>query len=214
MKTTVLSLFAAVAALTLVSCGDVGDAPEAKAGQAVKVEEMDQENGGGYMIDTARSSVSWKAAKVTNAHDGGFRDYSGVVMANGGEITGVKINIATPSIWSDNEKLTGHLKSADFFKVDAHPTATFQADRFEKFDSAGFTHRVTGNLTMLGTTKSVVFPATISVNQNEVAAKADFIINRKDWNIVYTGKPDDLISNDVRIIFDIVAKKSEPVATL
>lgn len=67
------------------------------------------------------------------------------------------------------------------------------------------THRVTGNLTLLGTTKSVVFPATVSVAGNEVSAKADFIINRKDWNIVYTGMPDDLINDDVRIIFNVVA---------
>jgi polyisoprenoid-binding protein YceI len=211
MKTISLSLFAAVAAVTLVSCGGVGEAPEAKTSQPVIVNEM---AGGRYMIDTTRSRVAWKAAKISLAHDGGFRQYSGTLTADGNQVTGVDITIATPSIWSDNEKLTGHLKTTDFFKVDAYPTATFRADRFEKFDSAGFTHRVTGNLTMLGTTKSVVFPAKISVNEKEVAAKADFIINRKDWNIVYTGKPDDLIDNDVRIIFDIVAKKSEPVTTL
>jgi polyisoprenoid-binding protein YceI len=211
MKTTFYSLFAAIAAVTLISCGGVGEAPEAKTSQAVIVNEA---AGTRYIIDTAQSKVSWKAAKVSLAHDGGFREFSGTVTADGNEVTGVNITIATPSIWSDNEKLTGHLKKTDFFNVETYPTATFQAASFEKFDSAGFTHRVTGNLTMLGTTKSVVFPATINVNGEEIAAKADFIINRKEWNIVYAGKPDDLIDDDVRIIFDIAAKKSEPVTTL
>jgi polyisoprenoid-binding protein YceI len=151
---------------------------------------------------------------VTSSHDGGFREFSGSISADADKVTGVNLTIATPSVWSDNDKLTGHLKSPDFFNVEAHPTAAFQANSFEKFDSAGFTHRVTGNLTMLGTTKSVVFPATISVNEQEVAAKADFIINRKDWNIVYKGSPDDLVKDDVRIIFDIVAKKGDAVAVL
>jgi polyisoprenoid-binding protein YceI len=193
-----------------VACGNVGDAPEAKTGDAVTVSEG---SGGQYRIDTTRSSVKWKAAKVTNAHDGGFREYDGTVTVNGDDVTAVRLNIQTRSIWADNEKLTGHLKSDDFFQVEKHPTATFEADRFEKIDSAGMTHMVTGNLTLLGNTKSVSFPASITVRDSVVNAKADFIINRKDWGIVYTGAPDDLIRDDVRIIFDITAMRSEPLAT-
>jgi polyisoprenoid-binding protein YceI len=67
---------------------------------------------------------------------------------------------------------------------------------------------VTGNLTMHGVTHGVTFPATIKVDGNTVTARADFKISRKDWGVVYPGQPDDLISDDVRIIFDIVASKA------
>lgn len=208
MKTTFLSIFAGIVAMTFAACGGVGDAPEATTGEAVALAGS---SGGTFAIDTARSSVAWRAAKVSMAHDGGFRDYSGSVTVDGANVTGVDLTINTASIWSDNEKLTGHLMSPDFFNVEGHPTASFAASTFEKLDTAGATHRVTGNLTMLGVTKSVVFPAMISVGASEVAAKADFIVNRKDWNIVYAGMPDDLIDDDVRIVFDIVAAP-QPVA--
>jgi polyisoprenoid-binding protein YceI len=202
-------LAVALAATVMVSCGDVGDAPEASTGDAVTVAEG---AGGQYRIDTTRSKVEWKAAKVTNAHDGGFREYDGTVTVNGDSVTAVRLNINTTSIWADNEKLTGHLKSDDFFQVEKHPTATFEADRFARIDSGGMTHMVTGNLTMLGNSKAVTFPAAINVANDVVTAKADFIINRKDWGIVYTGAPDDLIRDDVRIIFDITATKAQPTA--
>jgi polyisoprenoid-binding protein YceI len=196
-------------ATLFMACGKVGDAPEAKTGEAVTVT---QGSGGEYRIDTTQSKIGWKAAKVTRAHDGGFRQFDGTVNVNGDSVTAVHLTIQTSSIWADDEKLTGHLKSPDFFKVEEHPTATFEADRFVPIDSAGLTHMVTGNLMLLGATKSVTFPAKITVAGNEVKATGDFIINRKDWGIVYPGAPDDLISDDVRLLLDITAVKAEPVA--
>jgi hypothetical protein len=40
-----------------------------------------------------------------------------------------------------------------------------------------------------------------------VSVDAEFAINRKDFNIVYAGKPDDLIKDDVLIKLTIRAKK-------
>jgi hypothetical protein len=36
--------------------------------------------------------------------------------------------------------------------------------------------------------------------------KSEFAINRKDFNIVYPGKPDDLIKDEVLLKLDIAAK--------
>lgn len=190
-------------AVAIAACGDVGDAPKAKTGEKVEVE---QSGGKVLTIDTAKSKVDWKAAKVTKAHDGGFDSFGGTVTVNEGKIASVDVTIQTPSIFSDTEKLTGHLKSPDFFDVEKYPTATFEASSFqEQSDTAGNTHLVTGNLTMHGVTHSITFPAKINVTDGGVTAQADFIINRKDWGIVYTGAPDDLIRDDVRILLDIVA---------
>ncbi len=190
------------ALLLLAACGNVGDAPEAQTGEAVAVADA---AGEALPIDTTRSRVDWRAAKVTNAHDGGFGTFSGTVSVGDGEVTGVEVLIDARSIWSDNDRLTGHLKSADFFDVEAYPEARFVADRFAPVDSAGATHLVTGNLTMHGQTHAVTFPASISVDGGAVQAAADFIIDRTNWGITYTGKADDLIENDVRLIFDVVA---------
>jgi polyisoprenoid-binding protein YceI len=200
-----VGLLASVAA----ACGNVGDAPQAATGDSVTVAKG---SGREYRIDTARSTVAWKAAKVTRAHDGGFREYDGTINVDGDSITAVHMTIRTRSIWADDEKLTGHLKSRDFFQVDEHPIATFDADRFTPIDSGGMTHMVTGNLSLLGRTKSVTFPATVTMSDSTVTAHADFIVDRKDWGLAYPGAPDDLIRDDVRIIFDVTAIRSSPVA--
>ena len=60
---------------------------------------------------------------------------------------------------------------------------------------------------MHGVTRAITFPATIGVSANEVTVNAEFAINRKDFGIVYPGKPDDLIADDVALKFEIHAKK-------
>lgn len=197
-----LSILSLLLVLGLSACAGVGDAPEAATGDAVNVATAE---GLTLPIDTARSEINWKAAKVTRAHDGGFHAFDGTVTVGSGTVTGVNLTIDLNSLWSDEERLTGHLKNEDFFDVPQYPTATFEASQFEAVDSAGATHLVTGNLTMHGVTRSVTFPATIGVSEQEVTAAADFIINRRNWEINYDGAANDLIENDVRILFDIVA---------
>ncbi len=195
--------------LLIAACGDVGDAPEAQVGDAVEVSEL---AGDTYVIDSTRSELKWRAAKVTRAHDGGFRDFSGVLTVADGQVAGVDVTIDTRSIWSDTERLTGHLKSPDFFEVERYPEATFRSASVTPIDSTGATHLVSGNLTMHGQTNGVTFPATIHVQNGEIHASADFIINRTDWGINYTGQADDLIENNVRLIFELVAVPQQTVA--
>ncbi len=200
----------ALALLLLAACAGVGDAPDAATGDAVAVANPE---GTTLAIDTARSRVDWKAAKVTRAHDGGIHDFSGTITVSGSDVTGVTLDMDLNSIWSDTEKLTGHLMSDDFFDVAQFPTARFEASDFAPLDSAGATHTVTGNLTMHGVTRGVSFPASILVTTGGATATADFIINRRDWNINYDGKADDLIRDDVRILFSVVAGTADvPVA--
>lgn len=208
----ICALSCAIIGITSIGCGKVGDAPEAKTGEAVDVQKT---VGGIYTIDTSKSSIGWKAAKITRAHDGGFHTFDGTVTVDGDSVTAVNITIDAASIWTDPDDLTRHLKSDDFFAVDKYPTATFETSQLVKTDSVpGATHIVTGNLTIRGNKHSVAFPATINVGPQGVTAKADFKINRKDWGIVYPGAPDDLIRDDVRIIFDITAIPSAPQARL
>lgn len=193
----------ALLALLLAACGgDVGDAPIAQTGAAV---DLTTAAGVELPIDPQRSEVTWRGAKVTGAHDGGFNTFAGTVTVNEGDVVGVDVNIDMNSLYSDNDDLTGHLLSDDFFSAPTHPEGGFVATSFSPAAGDSATHMVTGNLTMRGVTNSVTFPATIRVAEDMVTADADFIIDRQQWGIVYEGRPDDLISDEVRIMFDIVA---------
>lgn len=68
---------------------------------------------------------------------------------------------------------------------------------------------MTGDLEMRGVKKSVKFPATITITPSDVAVKAEFSINRKDFGIVYAGNADDLIRDDVVIKLDLKSAKKK-----
>ena len=92
--------------------------------------------------------------------------------------------------------------SPDFFNVDQNPTATFAVT---SITPAGDNYQVTGNLNLHGVTKSISFPANISIAADAVKIKAEFAINRRDFNVNYPGMPNDLIRDNVVIKLDVTA---------
>ena len=109
------------------------------------------------------------------------------------------INIDTASVTTDDDSLTTHLKTADFFDVAKYPKATFVSTKIEPNTANGATHTITGNFDLHGVKKSISFPAAIQLGPDSVSANAEFSINRKDFGIVYAGKADDLIRDGVVI---------------
>ncbi|HMJ11952.1 MAG TPA: YceI family protein [Polyangiaceae bacterium] len=163
-----------------------------------------------YTFNETNSKVGYVGAKVTRKHHGSFGTFRGTVRLADADPTksSVKVEIDTASIVSDDAKLTGHLKSPDFFDVQKFPKATFASTLIRAGGANGATHTVTGNLELHGVQKSITFPATLRIQDGSVAADAEFAINRKDFGIVYPGMPDDLIKEDVLIKLQLRADKT------
>jgi len=161
-------------------------------------------------FDQSNSKVGWVGSKVTRSHEGGFGEFAGTVTLEPSNLTAsaVELTIQTASLTSDTEDLTKHLKSADFFDVDNIPTARFVSSEIAEGGQGEATHTITGDLTLHGVTKQVTFPATVSVSDEEVAANAEFSIDRQDFGISFPGMPDDLIRDGVVIKLDIHAPRS------
>jgi polyisoprenoid-binding protein YceI len=155
-----------------------------------------------YAITPENSKVEFTGSKVTGKHDGGFKQIQGEVHTSGETVAHAKVTIDTTSLHSDNDRLTGHLKSPDFFDVQKFPTAVFETT---SISGTGDNATVKGNLTLHGVTKEISFPAKIEVKEDAVTVKAEFSINRKDFGIVYAGKPDDLIRDNVVLRLDVKA---------
>jgi polyisoprenoid-binding protein YceI len=161
-----------------------------------------------YVFSNIDSEVGFVGAKITRKHDGSFRSFRGTVQLVDGDPqkSSVKAEIDTASIMADEDRLTGHLKSPDFFDVQRYPQATFTSTSVRAGAADGATHTVTGNLELHGVTKSISFPARIGITGDAVAVDAEFVIDRKDFGIAYPGAPDDLIKDDVLIKLKIRAK--------
>jgi polyisoprenoid-binding protein YceI len=206
MKNPILTLVPAL--LILVGCSNpADDVAEARVGAQTTTDTSAAVTGGDYFaIDTATSTIGFVGSKVTGSHEGGFKEFAGELRIVGGKIAdaGNKVVIVTPSMFTDNQRLTGHLMSADFFDVATHPVSTFETTSIAS--NADGTATVTGNLSLHGVTKSISFPATINVSNSEVTVKADFHIDRFDFDMKYAGKADDLIRKEVVLKFDIKAR--------
>jgi len=218
MATLRLAVFAFPALLSLAACQDPAkDAPKAVVEPATKstgaapatpVTTPASAATEALTIDSA-SAVGFVGSKITGKHEGKFEKVSGTVNLAGGKAEGGKltVEIDLSSVKTDQEKLDGHLKSPDFFDVAKFPKATFTSTEIKPGGEKGASHTVTGELDLHGEKKVISFPATIVVAADSVTGTAEFSINRKDFKIVYPGKPDDLIRDDVLLKLSLKAPR-------
>ncbi|WP_437279126.1 YceI family protein [Sorangium sp. So ce375] len=162
-------------------------------------------------LDAAASTIGFVGSKVTGKHEGKFEKISGTITLAGGKAAGGKLAIEADasSVKTDAEKLDGHLKSPDFFDVEKYPKATFTSTEIKTGGENGATHTVTGELDLHGVKKTITFPATITEGADAVSGSAEFAINRKDFGIVYPGKQDDLIRDDVLLKLSLKAPRKQ-----
>lgn len=183
------------------------EAPPTPAGQALTVPTLTAAKQ--LDVDVAQSKLGALGAKITAQHPIVFHEFAGKVGMDGDSVTGVAFAARIESLEADAEKLTAHLKKADFLDAAQFPFATFgSVELTAGSDQPGFTHTVTGDLTIHGKTRRVTFPATITVDAARVDAKTEFVINRQDFGVTYPGKPDDLVQDNVVLQVSFTAPRS------
>lgn len=141
-----------------------------------------------WNIDPTHSVLTFKVRHFFSKTSGTFGDWTGTIEFDPEkpEASSVQITIQTASIDTKHEQRDGHLRSADFFDAENHPTITFESTEVRK---AGDGWELVGDLTMRGVTKSVVIPFTFlgSGPDGWGGTRAGFEgsteVNRKDYGI-------------------------------
>ncbi|TWT38540.1 YceI family protein [Blastopirellula retiformator] len=128
---------------------------------------------------------------------GKFGEFSGVATLAEQNPREISVEIKTASLTTDIEKLTDHLKSVDFFNVREFPTATFKSTGIEATEPGMF--KVTGDLTLLGETKSITFPAKVAGGE----MTAEFMIDRTEFGMTYG---DGKVEKEVAMTISVKAK--------
>lgn len=216
-KTNKIAMFVLLAgALALPVAGCKNPAKGKAKAETGKAKSTDDKPLQGKRVETlalssSNTKIGWKGSKVTGSHEGEFKSLRGTIEAADSDPTQarIRLTIDTGSVTSDNPKLTGHLKSKDFFWVKKHPQATFVSTSIKKGGKKGATHTITGNLTLRGVTKSIAFPANLKITDGHVHASSEFWIDRHQWGIMYAGMKDDLIRKEVVIKLDIKAPRKK-----
>ena len=231
MKITSLSTLALATLLALSNCEQAPQSDKAKTEDAKKVDDTKAKDASELTLDIKASEVTWVGTKPTGKHAGTFGIKEGKISVKEGQITAGSFTLDVAAlkvtdIPADNEmngKLAGHLTSEDFFDAKKFPSAKFEITAvapYKKDEKATEdkkdaeytlkdpTHTITGNLELKGVTKSISFPAKVTLGEGKASAEAKFTIDRKDWKVNH-GKEesvgDKVISNTVFIGLKLAA---------
>jgi len=167
-----------------------------------------------FIVDVTSSTVTWKGYKPTGSHNGTISLQSGSITMQDKYITqGLFVaDMATIKDADGSAKLEGHLKSPDFFEVEAFPTAKFEISQVEMHENGAAT--IIGKITIKGIAKEISFSGEVSKTDDLVTLKSTvFKINRADFNVKFKSKSffNDLKEKFINDEFDlhvtIVAKK-------
>lgn len=114
-----------------------------------------------WKIDPSHSAIAFSVRHmVVSKTRGRFTKWSGQLRFDPDDpaASSVEVDIEPGSVDTADADRDAHLRSADFFDVEKHPTASFRSTRVE--DQGGDRYRVTGDLTVHGVTKPVVLDVT------------------------------------------------------
>ncbi len=209
-----------VATVFLFACTE---APEGQQVEAKDAEEITQPTSATdtLSVDTEASSVAWVATEPgEEGHNGLVYLEGGQLYLSNGEITGGEFVIDMTSFdvkdlqGKGKAKLEGHLQGDDFFQAETYPTATFTIARVEaSMEDSTVSHLITGNLTMLDSTKSIQIPANVSIGEGSLSAESpQFTIDRTQWGVKYRSGligtiADKIIDDQVGLKIDLKASK-------
>ena len=135
-----------------------------------------------------------------------FDDESGMVSE-------LRIVVETDSVDTHHEARDRHLRSGDFLDVGAHPEMTYVADGARRTSDGTFA--VTGELTLLGTTRPLTLEATLNKNApypigdraEVMGVSARGTLKRSEFGMTY-GVADDLVGDEVEIVIEFEARRA------
>lgn len=170
---------------------DAPSAPESDNVEEVASGSTD-ESSVGLPIDMASSTFTFVGYGPGKEHKGTFNEMSGTLTVEDGKIVAAEGVIQVASIESDSGGLDTHLLSEDFFNVEVHPTIEMESNSITYNEDGTVT--VTGDLTLLGVTQEISFPATATEN----SISTDFLLDVTQFGFGHTA-----INDEVRIMFDL-----------
>ncbi len=154
------------------------------------------------------TTVEFVGSRLLAREPGGFANVTGRVGLDPAapQLAYVTASVDLTSLWTRHERLTAHLKSKDFFEAETYPIAAFESTEVRR---DGAQYLVTGDLTLHGVTRTLTFPATVTVTEQRLTATAEFVLNRYDFGVAYRGLRNRLIRAGVRVKLHVVASPTE-----
>ena len=167
-----------------------------------------------WKIDPAHSSAQFAVKHLAiSTVRGAFSSVNGSINFDDKDVTKstVDVTIDVNSVDTRQPDRDKDLKSDKFFDAANYPSITFKSTKVEQ--AAAGKLKITGDLTIRGTTKSVVLdvdgptaPMKDPWGNNRAAASATTKVNRQDYGVKWNAKLDNggvVVGDDVAIVIDV-----------
>ena len=167
-----------------------------------------------YELDPVHSHIGFSIRHMmVSQQRGQFAGATGTLTLNRADLANshVEVSIDVTTINTNATDRDNHLRSADFFDVANHPKITFVSREVRVQDDGEL--RVTGDLTIRGTTRSVVLNAEpISEESKDpfgnikVGTSVTGKISRKDFGLVWNAILETggvALGDDVKLMLDV-----------
>ena len=169
---------------------------------------------GTWQIDPNHSSAQFAVKHLgLSTVRGAFTKVTGTVSLDDKDVTKstVDVTIDANSVDTRVPNRDNDLRSDHFFDVAKYPTITFKSTKVEQVAPGKL--KVTGDLTIHGTTKSVILdvdgpsaPIKDPWGNQRSAASASTELNRQDYGVKWNAKLDNggvVVGDDVQITIDL-----------
>jgi len=139
---------------------------------------------GTWQIDASHSEVGFTARHLMSKVRGQFEKFEGQVVT--GDAPSATATIELNSINTRDENRDAHLRSGDFFDVEASGPMTFVSTKVEQ---GGKGLLVTGDLSLKGVTKRVTLDVEVLGTDTDpwggtrIGFEGTTTISRKDWGV-------------------------------
>ena len=166
-----------------------------------------------WKIDPAHSAAEFKVKHMMISNvKGQFSGINGSLALDDKDVakSSVDASIDATSIVTHDAQRDAHLKSADFFDVEKFPKLSF---RSTKVTGSNGDLQVTGDLTLHGVTRKVVFevegptaPAKDPWGNTRIGLSATTKINRKDFGLTWNSALETggvLVGEEITITLDL-----------
>ncbi|MCI5825830.1 MAG: YceI family protein [Arcanobacterium sp.] len=174
---------------------------------------------GTYSIDPAHSRLGFVArhAMITKVR-GSFTDFEGTASGNGADpsTAHVEVSAKATSIDTGNKMRDDHLRSGDFFDVEAYPGVKFVSTAVKVLDDE--TLEISGDLTIRDQTHSLTIPfefmgaVTDAFGNKRIGFEGTTTISRKEFGLTWNKAVEAggvLVSDKIVLEIEISAIEQE-----
>jgi polyisoprenoid-binding protein YceI len=161
-------------------------------------------------VDKSHSEVQFSVSHmVVSKTKGEFSEFDAKVVVEDDKLVSVVATIPVSSIDTDNKKRDDHLKGPDFFNAEKYPEITFESTKVED-------DKLTGNLTIMGTTKEVVMdlaflgPVTNPWGKVVYGLNLEGVIDRTEFGLTWNKAIETggvVVGEDVKITISVELMK-------